>query len=135
MNYGFLVNAVDGVPVELLERFEIPSTPVIVRGSATRGDVARQFVLAITEIAGKLYKLYKTRITAIIWSVGEEELAVHVAKTHCNLCRTAFREENRKVAHHGHLSGRFMKTLCNTCNLKLKNAQFCAMLFAQFVKI
>jgi hypothetical protein len=112
------------VPAELLERFEIPSAPVIVRGSVARDNVARQFVLAVTEIAGKLYELYKTTITGIVWTGGEEELAVHVAKTRCDLCRTAFRVENRKVAHHDHLSERFLKTLCNTCNLKLKTPNF-----------
>jgi hypothetical protein len=48
MSYGFLVKVADGVPAELLERFEIPSAPVMVRGSAARDDVARQFVLAVT---------------------------------------------------------------------------------------
>jgi hypothetical protein len=73
MIYGFLVKAADGVSTELLEWFEILSAPVIVRGSTTRSDVARQFVLAVTEITGKLYKLYKTTITAIVWSRCEED--------------------------------------------------------------
>lgn len=68
MSYGFVVKAADHVPIELLERFEIPRVPVIYRGSATEDDVAKHFVLSVVGVAGKIRELLQTTNVAIVMS-------------------------------------------------------------------
>jgi len=65
MSYGFLVKADDEIPVELLNKFNIPTSPVIFRGSVQNQDVAKHFVQRIVEVAENIDKLLKI-ITPII---------------------------------------------------------------------
>jgi len=122
MSYGFLVVAADGVPAELLEQFDIPRTPTVFRGSEFVDDVAKRFFLAVTDVADRICKLLKTTNVPIAMSV--EDARAHGVKTACDLCAKTFIASNHKVAHHDHLSGRFLKTLCNACNLKLQTPKF-----------
>ncbi|XP_050062992.1 uncharacterized protein LOC126552345 [Aphis gossypii] len=122
MSYGYHVVAAEGVPIELFDQFDIPRVPVIFRGSATEDDVAKRFVRDVLNVADKIARLYKEVNVPIIMSV--EDCRVHGGKITCDLCSCAFSERNCKTAHHDHLSGRFLKTLCNTCNLKLKTPKF-----------
>jgi len=84
--------------------------------------VAQRFVRDVLDVADRIARLYKEVNVPIIMSV--EDCRVHDAKITCDLCSCAFSERNCKTAHHDHLSGRFLKTLCNTCNLKLKTPKF-----------
>jgi len=122
MSYGYHVVAAEGVPLELFDQFSIPRVPVIFRGSATDDDVAKRFVRDVIGVAENIARLYKEVNVPIIMSV--EDCHVHTVKTMCDLCSCAFSERNCKTAHHDHLSGRFLKTLCNSCNLKLKTPNF-----------
>jgi len=122
MSYGFMVVAADGVPVELMEHFGIPRTPIVFRGSESEDDVAKRFVLAITDMADRICKLLKTTNVPIVMSV--EDVRLHGVKTACDICVETFTVNNCKVAHHDHLSGRFLNTLCNACNLKLQTPKF-----------
>jgi hypothetical protein len=122
MSYGYHVVAAEGVPIELFDQFDIPRAPVIFRGSATEDDVAKRFVRDVLNVADKIARLYKEVNVPII--MGVEDCRVHDGKITCDLCSCAFSERNCKTAHHDHLSGRFLKTLCNTCNLKLKTPKF-----------
>jgi len=121
MSYSFLVKANNDVPRELLEKFNIPTSPVIFRGSERNQEVSKHFIHNIVETAEKIDKLLKTNIP-IIWS--SEQRQTHDTCTTCNLCKNGFSKENRKVADHSHLSGHFRQTLCNTCNLKLQTPNF-----------
>jgi len=116
-----MVKASDGVPHELLEQFDIPTSPVIYRGSEYRSNVAREFVEQIMEIAAKIDELLKTN-TPI--KMTENQRLVHGVNTACNLCKSGFTSGNHKVADHCHLSGEFRQTLCNECNLKLQSPKF-----------
>ncbi|KAL4153646.1 hypothetical protein QTP88_001479 [Uroleucon formosanum] len=122
MSYGYHVVAAEGIPIELFDQFGIPRVPVIFRGSATDDDVAKRFVRDVLGVTEKIARLYKEVNVPIIMSV--EDCHVHTVKTMCDLCSCAFSERNCKTAHHDHLSGRFLKTLCNSCNLKLKTPNF-----------
>ncbi|XP_022160471.1 uncharacterized protein LOC111026659 [Myzus persicae] len=122
MSYGYLVVAAEGVPMELFEQFGIPRTPVVFRGSVTDDDVSERFVRAVLDVGERISKLYKTVNVPIIMSV--DDCRLHASKALCDLCLNIFTEQNCKTAHHDHLSGRFLKTLCNSCNLKLKTPKF-----------
>jgi len=121
MSYGFIIKANENAPVDLLEKFNIPTTPVICRGSETNQDVAKYFVEQIAEVAEKIDKLLKTNTPIIMTS--EQRRTHELCKT-CNLCKNRFSTENHKVADHCHLSGKFRQTLCNTCNLKIQTPNF-----------
>jgi len=84
MSYGFLVKASEDVPGELLAEYEIPTGPVIYRGSENRTDVERHFVETIIEVARKIESLMKTNIP-IIMTEGEEK--THQECIVCNLCK------------------------------------------------
>ncbi|KAL4123335.1 hypothetical protein QTP88_015532 [Uroleucon formosanum] len=81
MSYGFLVKASEDVPLELIERFNIPSAPVIYRGSNSREDVARHFLENIVDVGHKIEELLKTN-TPIVMS--DEDTRKHNSNKNCN---------------------------------------------------
>jgi len=122
MSYGYFVKATADVPVELMEKYDIPQTPVIYRGSESRDEVAKHFVASVTALATRLGNLLKATNVPISMSV--EEVRVHNAKSVCDMCKLPFTETRCKVTDHCHLSGRLRHTLCSPCNLKLVTPKF-----------
>ncbi|KAE9523742.1 hypothetical protein AGLY_015802 [Aphis glycines] len=116
-----MVKANCDVPAELLEQFNIPTSPIIFRGDEDNKNVGEHFVNSIVEIAENIEKLLQTNIP--ITFTAEQQQAHNLCKT-CNLCKNDFSVGNHKVADHCHLSGKFRQTLCNTCNLKLQTPNF-----------
>ncbi|XP_050059778.1 uncharacterized protein LOC114121333 [Aphis gossypii] len=125
MSYGLIVKASNDVPAELLARYEIPTEPILYRGSESRRDVARHFVETVSEIALKTEKLLKTNIPI---NMSADDIQVHEAATHCNLCKIEFTPPSevlyRKTADHCHLTGKYRQALCNVCNQKLQTPVF-----------
>ncbi|KAL4083102.1 hypothetical protein QTP88_028432 [Uroleucon formosanum] len=121
MSYGVFIKATENIPLDLLEKFDLPQQPIIFRGDESHQDVAKRFVNEVTEIARKFEHLLKTNIPIIM---TEEEQRKHTMQNTCNLCKCIFSDKNHKVADHCHLSGQFRQTLCNTCNLKLQKPNF-----------
>lgn len=122
MSYGFFVKASDDIPLELLERYNIPQTPVIFRGSESQNSVAKNFVTSLVTIADRLSKLLKSTNVPIVMT--EEQRLIHNVKTECDFCKTSFGGKILKVADHNHLTGLFRHTLCTKCNLNLKTVDF-----------
>jgi len=114
------------IPVELLKKIEIPTSPVIYRGDENNKNVAKYFVDSIVEIGRKIEKLLITN-TPIVFTV--EQRTTHTTCNTCNLCKIKFSRENHKVADHCHLSGKFSQLLCNMCNLKLQTPNFVPVFF------
>ena len=50
----------------------------------------------------------------------DEEKRTHKAAKHCKECDAQFTRKNHKVRHHSHLTGKYISTCCNNCNLQLK---------------
>ncbi|KAL4111836.1 hypothetical protein QTP88_015719 [Uroleucon formosanum] len=121
VSYGVYVKAADNIPIELLDKFNIPTSIIIYRGSETRTEVAKHFVETVVEISRKLEILLKTNIDIII---SNEEQEKHDKTTTCNLCKKDFTFFNDKVRDHCHLSGQFRQSICNKCNLALKMPKF-----------
>jgi len=120
MSYGFLVKANEDVPVELLEQFKIPLSPIIFRGDENNEEVAKNFLESIVDVAKKIEKMLKTNIPMVM---TEEDRRKHEMSVHCNLCKCVVDKE-RKIRDHNHLNGRFRQTLCQRCNLSLKQPKF-----------
>ena len=125
MSYGLIVKASNDVPTELLARHEIPTEPILYRGSESQPDVARHFVETVTDISLKIEKLLKTNIPI---NMSADDIQVHEAATHCNLCKIEFTPPSevlyRKTADHCHLTGKYRQALCNVCNQKLQTPVF-----------
>jgi hypothetical protein len=115
------VKTSDNVPVELLEQFNIPQSPIIYRGGETKEVAAKHFVKVIVEISRKIEELLKTNAPIIM---TEEQEMNHLECETCNLCKSAFTHLNYKVKDHDHLSGKFRQTLCNSCNMNLRTPKF-----------
>ncbi|VVC34523.1 Ribonuclease H-like domain [Cinara cedri] len=115
MSYGIYVNEEDDISTELLEEFDIPTEPIIYRGTGDEPDVARHFVEQIVNIGKKVTKLLKTNKPIIMTA---EEVQRYVTCQHCNLCNGGFSAANSKIADHNNLSGKYQQKLSNTCNLK-----------------
>jgi len=126
MSYGFMIKANSDVLTELLEQFNIPTSPIIFRGDEDNKNVDKHFVNSIVEIAENIEKLLQTNILIIF--TAKQQQAHNLCKT-CNLCKNGFSAENQKVADHCHLSGKFRQTLYNTCNLKLQTTNFVSCFF------
>jgi len=71
-----------------------------------------------------MYQLRKATNVTIVMS--DEDLRLYSLKTGCDLCNSILNEKNCKVALQDHLSGKFIETLRNTRNLKLKTQKFVA---------
>jgi len=130
MSYGLIVKASEDVPTELLSEHNIPTAPVIYRGSESQPDVARHFIDTVTDISLKIEKLLKTNISIIM---SADDVQTHEAATHCNLCKIEFTPPSeilrRKTANHCHLTGKYRQALCNVCNQKLQTQNFVPIFF------
>jgi len=93
MSYGVFVKATENVPIDLLEKFELPQKPIIFRGNESRQDVAKRFVNEVTEIARKVEDLLTTNKPIIM---TEEEQRTHAMKITCNLCKCFFFRQKPK---------------------------------------
>lgn len=75
---------VDYVPINLLEKFNVPQEPIVFQGYESRQDVAPKFVIEVTEIARRAQELLKTNKTLIM--TGEKQRP-YMIKNECNLCK------------------------------------------------
>jgi len=103
-----------------MNEFDIPTEPVIFRGSENDQDVAKHFVDDIVEVGKKIEKLLKTNIKMIM---TDEDTVKHLTCKQCNLCKTDV-NINTSVRDHCHLTGKFRQTLCSRCNLELNQPKF-----------
>jgi hypothetical protein len=49
-----------------------------------------------------------------------DEQAAYDASTICDSCIKSYTDDNWRVRHHNHITGRFIAAVCNSCNLKHK---------------
>jgi len=125
MSYGFLVKAGENVPLELLHEHDIPTGPVIYRGSEDRPNVAKHFMDSIVSISRKIEKLMMTNLTM---NITDEEEKTHQECIECNLCKCSI-VGIEKVRDHDHLTGKFRQSLCSKCNLTLQQPKFVPVFF------
>ncbi|KAL4082979.1 hypothetical protein QTP88_028325 [Uroleucon formosanum] len=120
MSFGLKVVASEDVPMHLLDKFDISTTPIIFRGCKTQEEVAKKFIEEVTELTRKIEKLLKTNEPIIM---RKEDWCKHRATLKCDFCKCDIRW-GEKVRDHCHLSGKFRYTLCNKCNLDLQQPNF-----------
>ena len=82
----------------------------------------KQFIEDLERLALKSYNLTQLYKTQIIYK--ENQIETHKKEKTCNNCKCEFTELNKKVAHHNHITGEFISTLCNKCNLDFQYKKF-----------
>jgi len=85
-------------------------------------EVSKQFILKLEDYATDAYKLLQKNKKTIIWKEGEKKK--HYENKTCENCKTEYNPKNKRVAHHNHITGEFINSLCNECNLKFQYKPF-----------
>lgn len=90
--------------------------------------VCQKYIEKLEEYAMKSYEMIQSNRLNIIFKDDEKE--THKNATHCDECRKKFTNVRKvknkvlKVAHHDHITGNFISSLCSTCNLKFQYKTF-----------
>lgn len=126
MSYCFYVKPSEDVPIELINKFGIETLPVVFRGdsSCQPGDISRKFMLDIIKVSLKIENLLQTNASIIM---TYNDIQIHkntVLRGNCPLCKSKFNINNLAVRDHNHLNGKYRRTVCNNCNLKMKRPKF-----------
>ena len=53
-------------------------------------------------------------------NITDEQLKMPDKIQNCKYCSCSFIGKNNKVMHHNHITGDYINTICNKCNLQLK---------------
>ena len=61
-------------------------------------------------------EINSARIAAAKYSISVESVQLLYAKTHCDLCREAFKSKRNKCVDHNHSTGQVRGVLCTRCN-------------------
>jgi hypothetical protein len=86
--------------------------------------VSKNFIEDVERLALKSYELLQLNKDSKCIKWTDELVKNHRKCNNCTECKCDFTEENKKVAHHDHISGEFISTLCSSCNLKYKYKTF-----------
>ena len=97
------------------------SKPVKIYNNSNPEMVCMNFIQDIEKYALDAYQLTQQNKENIIYS-GDDKLK-HKNVTKCSECQCKLHYKN-KVAHHDHINGKFISSLCNDCNLLLRYKKF-----------
>ena len=84
--------------------------------------VTENFILDLEKYAKKSYDLLQQNKHNIVMT-DEEETKHKKSKTCCK-CSCEYTSENKKVRHHDHITGDFIGSYCNKCNLEYQYKRF-----------
>ena len=89
--------------------------------------VCKKFIETLEAYAKKAYDLIKLKSKPSDIIMSESEIKAHEECEKCLNCSHVFEAENKKIykiRHHDHITGKFISTLCNKCNLKYQYKTF-----------
>ncbi|XP_050437828.1 uncharacterized protein LOC126844028 isoform X2 [Adelges cooleyi] len=131
MSYVYLVKPSEDVPKELLDRFNIPQTPVVYSGNKNSelNDVPKHFIQSITDVARNIEQLLNVNTPIRMSTQDDSNHKAVVNGGQCPLCNCKFSILNHPVRDHHHLSGRYRNTVCNRCNLKMQSPTYVSCIF------
>nr|XP_008196089.1 PREDICTED: uncharacterized protein LOC103313764 [Tribolium castaneum]XP_015837943.1 PREDICTED: uncharacterized protein LOC103313764 [Tribolium castaneum]XP_015837944.1 PREDICTED: uncharacterized protein LOC103313764 [Tribolium castaneum] len=86
-----------------------------------RGEKPQEwFISELKEICKFVNKILLKQKKILNKPLSELEKELHETTNNCNLCGCNFIDNNKKVIHHNHLTGEFISTICNNCNLQIQ---------------
>jgi len=87
-------------------------------------------VMSESKIIGEILKNQKDMLP-----LSNEQQTEYDGATHCTACGTNFSAKNYKVRQHCHISGNFLFSACNNCNLQLMSRTSCGQLFQPLLSV
>ena len=105
-SYGLKYNCIHHEYSEDIRIFNSPSSE----------EVCENFILDLERLAKKSYELTQQNKNNI--TMSDDEKAIYKKCTNCDNCKIIFDAgKHKKVRHHDHITGEFIGTYCNECNL------------------
>jgi hypothetical protein len=105
------------------------SEPIQIFNSSDPEEVSKTFIEDLERLAEKSYQLTQLNKTNI--KISDKENKKHLKADCCEKCLQCFAfdydKENKnmqKVRHHDHISGKFIGSYCNGCNLQYQYKRF-----------
>ena len=98
---------------------------IVLKCSDDEDELMKMFVEEcekLTEYAYSLTQLNKRFDFQNGWT--DVEKCNHNKIKCCQFCECSFDDKNKKVVHHDHISGKYLASICNNCNLYLQQKRF-----------
>lgn len=119
---SFKILVVSDIPIEGYEKVEKFYTYSFMYKGVNSDRV---FVEKIQELENEIINCiydnqYKYKFSEKM-IISEEQKQQHNNCKSCWLCKKSFTTENKKVRHHNHNTGHFHSTICNKCNIQIKD--------------
>ena len=90
--------------------------------NADENIVLEETVKELERLAQVSYNLFQKNKQ--VKQLTESEQKLHTNTICCFECKINFSKENKKVIHHDHITGDYISSICNTCNLQFKLKPF-----------
>jgi hypothetical protein len=94
------------------------SEPIKIFNNVDENDLLKATFEELERLAKKSYELVQQNKNTIYWKGVDR--TIHNECVNCPTCNVSFLY-HKKVAHHDHISGEFISTLCSKCNLNFVN--------------
>jgi hypothetical protein len=98
------------------------SKPIKIFNSSNPEEVIKNFIFDLEALAVESFKISKQNEKNI--NISEEQKMKHKSTKKCFYCRSYFTDKNKRVKHHDHITGQFINTCCNQCNLQFTYKKF-----------
>lgn len=95
--------------------------PLQIINSNTPDKIIEKVIIDLERLAKKSYDITKQNMK---YSLTSEEWKNHKSNTLCQDCQCEYTETNKKVIHHDHITGKYISSICNKCNLHYKYEKF-----------
>ena len=97
------------------------SKPIKIINNRDSEEVLKQTIETLEEYAKYSYDIIEhNKLNNVL---SNEEKLIHKNKTCCDECKNEFTKTN-KCRHHDHITGNYISSLCNKCNLKFQYRKF-----------
>ena len=98
------------------------SKPLQIINNKDSEQVLKQTIETLEEYGKYSYDLIQNN--KLNKDLTKEEETLHKNKNICDECKCEFNKKNKKCIHHDHITGKYISTLCNKCNLKFQYKMF-----------
>ena len=107
-----------GVTINILNE------PIKINNNSNEELLLKDVVETIENYTHKAYKLINQHTKINYNSLSYEEKKHHNSINKCSECNKCFIGKNKKVIHHDHITGKYINSICNECNLQYKIKKF-----------
>ena len=98
--------------------------PIKIINNSNPENLLKETIETIERYAINSSKLLEQNKKPSDIKITDEQQKKHNKIKNCNYCSCSFTEENKKVMHHDHITGDYINSICNTCNLQYKDKKF-----------